>query len=404
MTRPNAERFPMLLWGDLVKGSKPVLRRALAGDEAHECMYAWVYLTDYLAVCRVRDLLPDLNDDQRRRFFPILDGEIWNEIDRARVDPRFQISSSAFEMVALAAALAATGHDKSPSLVELGSTFFASKTKYEIVDAVAGACVPNWPGMSVDWIGIDNSSFVQDVTRLLHGRDGVRLVSDVADFSENETGDSASVLFSRFVASYVFPGGRAFAEYAAKRFDAVVIEDAFSTTDQDIEVQNHGQHETFYSLSETVAAFQAAGFQFFLLDSYPDYPSETVPCHVVKYAAVNSRFDVAGAFDHMKALGFQIDVNPVTDPSRVTGDLNEQISQDDWAQIKEAKAVSPVWGRTELGQKSNKPKSDSWWSRLKRRKPKFSLEAEGWAQYGMQGQMARDVIAQALDREGKIRK
>ena len=33
-------RLPILLWGDIVEGETPVLRRALAGDPAHECMYA----------------------------------------------------------------------------------------------------------------------------------------------------------------------------------------------------------------------------------------------------------------------------------------------------------------------------------------------------------------------------
>lgn len=38
------------MWGDLVKGQKAVTRRTLVGFRAHECMYAWVYLTDYMAV------------------------------------------------------------------------------------------------------------------------------------------------------------------------------------------------------------------------------------------------------------------------------------------------------------------------------------------------------------------
>lgn len=50
MTEKCIERLPILLWGDIRKNSSPVLRRVVAGPNAHECMYSWVYLTDYLSV------------------------------------------------------------------------------------------------------------------------------------------------------------------------------------------------------------------------------------------------------------------------------------------------------------------------------------------------------------------
>ena len=42
-----------MVWGDLVEYQKPIVRRTLVGDNAHECMYAWVYLTDFLNVKRL---------------------------------------------------------------------------------------------------------------------------------------------------------------------------------------------------------------------------------------------------------------------------------------------------------------------------------------------------------------
>ena len=52
-----SQRLPVLLWGDIVKDGAPVLRRALAGTDAHDCMYAWVYLTDFLANRRLAKAL-----------------------------------------------------------------------------------------------------------------------------------------------------------------------------------------------------------------------------------------------------------------------------------------------------------------------------------------------------------
>ncbi|MEM9683849.1 MAG: hypothetical protein AAF942_11340, partial [Pseudomonadota bacterium] len=49
-------RLPFMVWGDLRSGGGPVLRRKLVGWRAHECMYAWVYLTDYLAVRKIEEI------------------------------------------------------------------------------------------------------------------------------------------------------------------------------------------------------------------------------------------------------------------------------------------------------------------------------------------------------------
>lgn len=57
-------RVPILVWGDLVNMAKPVVRRTLVGQRAHECMYAWVYLTDYLLVKRIATTLKGMKLDK----------------------------------------------------------------------------------------------------------------------------------------------------------------------------------------------------------------------------------------------------------------------------------------------------------------------------------------------------
>ncbi len=245
MNNERSERLPILLWGDLVRGSKPVLRRALAGFRAHECMYAWVYLTEYLALQRLLESLPGLENNVRASLFELFSNRLWSHIDRDRIDPHRQLDRSAFETMAHIVSLAAAHDQTQPLLVELGSTFFAGKTKFEIVNAVARERLSDWPQICPDWLGLDNSRFMRDVTLALHGEKEIALLDDYAKFAG---ADRFSVFSSRFVATYAFHSGADFAGYLADRFSVAVVEDAHSTTNRDVDVTNHGQPETFFSL------------------------------------------------------------------------------------------------------------------------------------------------------------
>ena len=366
-------RLPILLWGDLMRGGRPVLRRALAGRNAHECMYAWVYLTDFLAHRRLLELPPGKN------LLAELDsGELWRRVERAALDPHFQLSKDGFEAVAQLAALAVGAGEPQPLLVELGSTFFASKTKLEILNRIAGEA------LEPEWIGIDNSRFMHDTTRALHGDGAVRLLDDYRKLAPPQ---SFAGFLSRFVASYVFPGGTAFADYLAERFQAAVIEDAYSTTARDEPVHNHGQAEIFFSLPATFGRLEERGFEIRLLDAYPDFPAGAARCHVIRYLATRKGVANARSAAWLSALGFQAgDVRPA---ATLLDELNAAVPAGRWSAVERAKRESPVWGRTP--EASERP---SWAARLRAR-----LARAPWRRYRLGGSAALREIDRALDEE-----
>lgn len=377
----RAERLPILLWGDLVKGARPVLRRALAGDRAHECMYAWVYLTEYLAHRRLLALPPE----HKGRLLADLDGELWKRVERSRVDPHFQLSRSGFELTAWLAALAAGAGESRPVLVEFGSTFFTAKTKLEILGEIHGG-----PALQPEWIGIDNSRFMHDTSRALHG-DAFRLVDDYR--SVQKPGRFA-VFLSRFVASYVLPDGLALADYLAERFQAAVLEDAYSTTAKDVRVFNHGQAETFFSIPETFGRLEQNGFELRLLENYPDFPAGSAPCHVIRIVAARKGVFNDRAREHLAVLGFPAG-EPVSAASLLDR-LNARVTPGRWRAVERAKRESPVWGRT-----PDEAARPSWRARLGalRQALRQGLARSGWKRYRLAGPAAEREIDRVLDEE-----
>jgi len=388
----NKKRFPILLWGDLVNGRRPVLRRALAGFRAHECMYAWVYLTDYLAHRRLLDLAIGMGQADCRNFFKALDGDLWARFDRSLVDPHYQLSKSAYEPVAITTCLAADRGELTPHFVELGSTFFASKTKFEIIDHIAKQCIADWPGLHPRWIGIDNSRFMHDTTRVLHGAGAVELLEDYRALAKS---DSLSIFLSRFVTSYVFSSSLEFADYVAERFQVALVEDAYSTTDQDVAVFNHGQAEIFFSVSTTMGRLEQADFEIYVLDSYPEYPAGSAPCHVIRYLAAKRGLVTERAKERLVPLGIDFVDKPVS-ARTLLQQLNASVTPQRWRAVKQAKRESPVWGRTPEASDSGP------WSRITGRARELInhyCRHTGWRHYRLGGVMAVREISRALRAE-----
>ena len=381
---PQAKRLPILLWGDLVEDGAPVLRRALAGYRAHECMYAWVYLTDYLAHRRLLDALAGMAPESRRNLLDELDGDLWKRLNRAAIDPHFQLSKAGFEAVAHMACIAAAADERKPVFVELGSTFFASKTKLEILNRAA-----DWPPLEPAWIGVDNSAFMHDATRALHGGSAVRMVNDYHQVAEPER---LALFLSRFVASYAFSGGQPFADYLAGRFQAALIEDAYSTSGEDVRVSNHGQPEVFFSIPETFGRIEQAGFAIHVLDSYPDFPAGSAPCHVIRYLAAKKGVLNDRANGSLAQLGFARLGAPAT-AGMLLEQLNARITAKQWRIVERAKRESPVWGRTayDAGRKS-------LFASFRNLLGKGRAYA-GWRRYRLGGPLARREIERALDEE-----
>jgi hypothetical protein len=378
----------MLLWGDLVEGGRPVLRRALAGFRAHECMYAWVYLTEYLAHKRLLEALDGMQPGERRELLGGLDGPLWQRLDRSRLDPHFQLSRPAFEAVAYMACLAASRNEAHPVFVELGSTFFTARTKFQIIDRLASERFPDWPRMRPQWIGIDNSPFMHDTTRALHPDPDIRLFDDYNAVSRPA---GFAVFLSRFVASYAFRGATELADYLADRFQAAVVEDAYSTTPRDEPVFNHGQPEVFFSIPALFGRLQDAGFDLHVLAAYPDYPAGSAPCHVIRYVlarkgAMSERLGVWLAGLGLAAPG------RAASPASLLGELNARVTTEQWRRVRKAKEESPVWGPTP-------PAATEPRLARARRFVRSLLADRRWRRYRLAGPMATREIERAVSEE-----
>lgn len=362
-----------------------MLRRSLAGFRAHECMYAWVYLTDLLAHGRLRDLLETLPAESRRDLLRELDGPLWSRVDRSQVDPHHQLSRGAYEAVSLLSVLAAEAGEARPVLVELGSTFFASRTKLAIVDRIARERFADWPKLEPEWVGIDNSRFMHDATRALHHDAAIRIVEDYAEVTR---ADRFSGFLSRFVASYAFPRGEAFARYLTERFPVAVVEDAYSTTGEDVAVHNHGQPEVFFSIPQTFGALEAAGFEIRVLEAYPDFPAGAAPCHVVRYLALRRGILTQRARERLGELALDLPAAPAS-AATLLSELNARVPESRWRSVEAAKQRSPVWGPTQ-GEPASPLRQAA--RDLFDRYVRFP----SWRRYRMGGTLAVQEIARAL--------
>ena len=147
----------MLVWGDAFPGGgRPQVRRALAGSDAHECMYSWVYLNELVSVKEMTapaDLPPVTSSD-----------ELWSRFEAAKsTDPQFQISEELPGVFLPAAAFLAAAGDG--EFLELGSTFFVSIEKLDLCGRLLGAPIDRG---RVLFSGIEYSPFLKRVAVQLH--------------------------------------------------------------------------------------------------------------------------------------------------------------------------------------------------------------------------------------------
>jgi len=303
-----------------------------------------------------------------------LDGAVWTRTDRTQVDPNFQVNSDGYLLIAALACITADW-EATPRLVELGSTFGAAITKWSVVSRIIHD--RNAP---VRYVGIDNASLMARMTALLHGPD-VPVLADALDLPSARD----SVLLSRFVASYVFRDSNALLNWITSHFDALAIEDPFSTSGLDWNGQNHGQRESFFSLPLLVDGLLAAGYAVGVIDSYGDWPAGTAPCHVVKLIALRDTAtweSISSRF--YRAAGRRL--SRVWSGRELLDDLNASVTPEMWDQIRSAKEDSPVWG----------PTSEDYAALSSRDERRAEQSLGVWQNYRLAGPDAVAAIAQAL--------
>lgn len=359
-------------------------------------MYAWVYLTDFLATKRLFayvDVLQNSTSDQS--IISSFDEKFWSFVDRKKVDPRCQLSKGAFETVCYLNAFLFSQERESSTIVELGQTFFTAIDKFEFIHLLSKKCFS--PGYQLDqikWIGIDNSEFCNMTANILHEQkqQNLTIYSSVEELPKQEN----AIFHSRFVCSYVFKNTKDFAGFLSQNFEFSVIEDAFSTKEQDIHTQNHGQSETFFNLQELNELLGKDQFETYILDYYGDWPAASSQCLVVKLLIVKK-----GVFDKQKFqkfLNYHGFKNDMIDQSKnnLLENLMSSISRSEWRKIYANKKINPVWGRTSFEKVSMLRKL------LKFACDRYRLFREGYRSYNLKGRNAEQEIYRYLNEQNNI--
>lgn len=310
-------RIPILLWGDLVRGSKPVLRRVLIGSEAHDAMYLFVYLQEQIALNELKDLLRTSTNEI---FFPrdIMDQGVFDRTNSLNRENFFN-----------AAKIYSNLSSSFNTIYELGSTYGATQTKLEILSnelMKKGIKIPQ-----IKFVGIENSILANKVSKLFSN---FQIFSSLEDINLDQAVNN--IFYSRFVSSYYFLDSQSFLN-EIKKFDQIFIEDAFSLTNSDVEVWNHGLRQTYFDSRKVVEGLKSSGYNVQLLDFYIDFPAKTAPCRVVKiFASKDESYN-----NYAQALNFDFKNLDIIS-------LESKISS--WAlrRIKRYKFFYPIWARTKL--------------------------------------------------------
>jgi hypothetical protein len=217
----------------------------------------------------------------------------------------------------------------------------------------------------------------------------------VGDYGDVARPERFAVFLSRFVASYAFRSGGEFADYLGERFPAALVEDAYSTSIEELPVFNHGQRETFFSVPEIFARLERHGMEVHLLDAYPDHPAGAGRCHVLRYLAVRKGLATKRFKHWMTALGFGDLGDPVAGDALLQK-LNDAVAPAQWRAVKRAKEESPVWGRTSFA-----GGSPAWNALVRRAKDQVKrlVLYPAWRRYRLGGPLAEREILRALHDE-----
>lgn len=325
---PLLRRIPVLIWGDAFPaGGRPQVRRALAGADAHECMYSWVYLNELVSVKDMfapADLPPAKSSD-----------ELWSRFEAAKsTDPQSQISEELPGVFLPAAAFVAAAGDA--EFVELGSTLFVSIEKLDLCSRLLGTPIDRG---RVLFSGIEYSPFLKRAAVQLHPGDNLKLVTEPKEWKRSR---DYAFHVSRFVGSYAFRSTDDFAAEIA-RCDAFHIIDAFSLGG-DFHSWDLGLPITFLDLEAMIRGLP--GFDLYLTKATPEYHyAGRQKAMVLRLFGI--RRDVATKLDYWKRFpsGFErtFGARRITDAS-VASEIDQSLTAQQWVDFAEYKKHFPIWG------------------------------------------------------------
>ncbi len=331
----------MLIWGDIQKYVRPIVRRTLIGNSAHECMYAWVYLTDLLLLKKYNEYLIDKN----YQFKDLLDTLEHLSNDR-RVDPNFQFSRESY-IISMVISRYISFCDESVEIVELGSTFFNLKNK---IDLILLKTQKN--RKQIIFIGIDNSDFMKDCTKVLHN-DFIEKIKIIKNYNEYNKIEKNNIFTSRFVSSYAFKNTEEFIKFLRHgNFELLIFEEAFGIDGFDINTENHGQTITYFSLNKLISFANLDGYKLIILGIYPDNPALSGRCLVIRIMMIKEKlnFNLDSLINEIRinfpSIKDEIIINNLIDEVKnITKNIN-------WKIIDKYKLIEPVWGKSPVIQRN----------------------------------------------------
>ena len=337
-------RFPINIWGDvLLDGSPPAIRRVLAGQDAHECMYTWVYFSEILS-------LQEMQQGAIRNGSPGTGGsdslfDRFKTIRSYSSDPQRQITDEVLRIFApLAITVAALG-ETNTEFCELGSTMYASIDKLALA-----ALALDLPLVSdnIRFTAVERSALMNRTAKLLHGDADLNIVTDLKQWRPTRP---APLLLSRFVASYTFQRQRDLIEWLSP-CEALTITDVFELKDPAFHTWDLGLPMTFFGLNEIIDELINAGWQVYLTDLHPDYnASGKRKCAVARLYAIKekaaARCNLAARLTDHPQIAPLFGDGPLSrgDGRRRITAMLENISEARWQEIVTYKEVFPIWGR-----------------------------------------------------------
>jgi hypothetical protein len=335
-------RLPLIVWGDAFpSGDRPQVRRALAGADAHECMYTWVYLNELVTVREMAEAAA------RQQYQPPTSaGELRGRFETLRsstTDPQHQISSELPDVFLPAAAFLAAAGAGNAEFCELGSTFFASIEKLDLCGRILGAPLDR---SKLLFSGIEYSPFLKRSSMYFHPEDAIRLVTEPAEWQRSR---EYAFHVSRFVGSYAFRSTASFAAEVA-RCDAFHIIDAFNLGEDDFHSWDLGLPITFMNLPLLVDQLTEAGFELFLTRVDPEFHAAgRQKAMVVRLFGI--RREVAtriGYFDRFTPLGDFTSMFSARSLARgggatVVAEVARSLSAEQWEAFAEYKKFFPIW-------------------------------------------------------------
>lgn len=324
MKNSAPKRLPFLLWGDLRKSKKALLRYALAGEEAHLPIYFYVYLRElfeykklFLSPLSAKNL-----NGLRANLKKISPEKIWLLSDD-------QILRAYFISII-------ADNEKTLNVWELGSTIFTIYTKVEyLIKALKKK-------FKIIYYGIEKNTYLSDLSKILHPK--CKVYSDVNKINLNKT-DRKNLFVSRFVSSYVFKNTASLADLLVK-FDYGYLTEPFNLARGECLQYNHGLPNIFFDFVKLLKKLLET-HDCFCAGYYYDYPAGTSPCFVCDLVFISKKIKHNKKIKETLQQEFEV-FEKIEDPIIFAEMVRARISKIEKSCLALSKRLNPVWGKVDL--------------------------------------------------------